>query len=364
MPRTLLVAGLAWITALGPLAAAHARARPQRDPSRATHATADADARGAARNRPRERPRERPRKRPRKVSDTRRQAIARRHFRRGKRYLLRRRYEKAIHWFLKAYEYWDHPSVLYNLASAYALQGELVQSRVYLRLFRKHTGRNPRRLPRHLRRVLRKTAVLAIRIDRAPPQVRIYVDGRSVGHKEAELVVRPGQRVVEIRQGDRVLRRRTLEVPQGGERTWEIEQITGPRPPPRRAEKSPRPRPRPRQRLHWGYFTGAAAATVALFTAALGTSIENLRIHQEFEAAPTDEALASRGRRMQTAANVLWGLTAAAAAASAALVFFTRWKAGREQPPPPRTRPAPGAGARVRVQPGLGPGGVQLTVTW
>lgn len=185
-----------------------------------------------------------------------RQRIARKHFSQGKRWFFRRKYKKAIESFLKAYEYWDHPSVLYNLASAYALKGEPIKARVYLRIFLRRTHRDPKRLPRILRRVLRETGILTIKIRQGPPDLQIYVDGRASGRLSAEMVVRPGQRIVEIRVGDRVIRRRSLDVPAGGERTWELDRIASPRPPP---GKSNRPRGRTTRLHRESGFTGCTS---------------------------------------------------------------------------------------------------------
>ncbi|MDY0004218.1 MAG: tetratricopeptide repeat protein, partial [Polyangia bacterium] len=138
--------------------------------------------------------------------DSARRLIARRHFQQGKVFLIRRQWERAIALLLKAYEYWDHPSVLYNLASAYAHLKDPMRARVYLRLYVKATSSDPERLPRLLAKVMEETAVLTVQIREAPPGVEVFVDGRRAGAMSTELVVQPGLRVVEIRLGSQVLR--------------------------------------------------------------------------------------------------------------------------------------------------------------
>jgi hypothetical protein len=69
--------------------------------------------------------------------------------------------------------------------------------------------------------------------------------------------------------------------------------------------------------------------------------------------------LRKRGVRYWKTTNVLWGVASAAAAATAVLGIFTRWKrSGKESE---RTGNQSG---RVSLHPVLGPGQLGLSLTW
>jgi hypothetical protein len=287
------------------------------------------------------------------VSDRRGRAKARKHFRKGRRLFHKRRYQQAVWAFERAYQHWKHHSILFNLALSHALLGQKVQAGAYLRKYHKAPGKKRRRLPRVLVALKRQVATLIIKV--ADARAAIFVDGRRVGYGRVEVVVLAGKRVVEVRQGDRVVRRKELNVEAGTDRTWELADMNPKRATPEpgpRPDLTPRPTHKPLGRLHWAYLTTAASVTVALLGAALATSVLNRDIHRDFEARPWDESLAAKGEKMQLVANVMWGLTAAAAASTAVIAVFTRWQ------------PSPENRAPVTLQAGFWPGGASLHVQW
>ncbi len=292
------------------------------------------------------------------TADRRGRAKARKHFRKGRWLFHKRRYQQAVWSFERAYQHWKHHSILFNLALAHALLGQNVQAGAYLRKYHKAPGKKRRRLPKVLRDLKRKVATLIIKV--ADARAAIFVDGRRVGYGHAEVVVLAGKRVVEVRQGDRVVSRKELNVNAGTEKTWELAGMNRPGP---RPEDAPAPEPgskpsgktTPWGRLHWAYVTTAASVTVALLGAALATSVQNRDLHGDFEAQPWDEELAAKGEKMQLVANVLWGVTAAAAVTTAIIGVFTRWSRKSEEPDNQ---------AAVTVQPGFWPGGASLRVQW
>jgi hypothetical protein len=276
-------------------------------------------------------------------------ALAKKHFLRAKVALAQRLYDVAIVEMQKAYALWQHPVTLFNLALAHAAKGDVIEARRNLRRYQEATGRKEEKLPALLREAMEKTGVLIVQV--RDPEGIVFIDGVQVGRERVEVIVKQGRRVVEIRVGDRVARRRVIDVEGNDEKTWEVEKLVMPAPEPLPTPSEPvGPKGLARlQRYHLAYFVSLAAVTTASLAGAAGVSGECLRLHREFARRPYDAELAERGQTMQTAANVLWGLAAVTAVATGAMAFFTRW----------RRRPA---SERAQVLPVVVPGGAAVTV--
>jgi len=92
---------------------------------------------------------------------------------------------------------------------------------------------------------------------------------------------------------------------------------------------------------------------------AISLSIKTRSLHKEFQEDKTDADLADQGKNYQLGANVLWGVTAAAAVGTAVVAVFTDWKgtsASEEESPTPKE------GERVSF--GVYPGGGTLRVSF
>ena len=103
---------------------------------------------------------------------------ARKQLRLGKRYFKQKKLDKAIAAYKRAYKNWQHRVIVFNLALAYAAKGDHVNSAIQVRLYLKKAPPRERRLPRILKQVRKKVAVLTIQI--SDPNAFIYVDSRRV----------------------------------------------------------------------------------------------------------------------------------------------------------------------------------------
>jgi tetratricopeptide (TPR) repeat protein len=298
-------------------------------------------------------------------------ARAKKLFRAGKQLFQQKRYKKAIVQLEKAHRLWKHRVIVFNLALAHAHLGDNIRAMIYLRRFLAEAPPAERKLPRILQQVQQKVGVLVIQLP--DPRAAIYVDGRLVGHGRVELVVKPGRKAIEISLGKRTVVRKSIEVPAGSEKTWELAEMPRPRPTRRRPPGTrPRLRPRPAvtptgasppapasaparssRNVHWGYFTTFTVVTAGALAAAIAMGFKTKQAHEDFVASGrTDPALHDDGVKYQRIANALWGVTAAAAVTATMLAIFTRWRR------PERSTP------RISVKPTIWPGGAGLTVDW
>lgn len=310
-------------------------------------------------------------------------AEARKQLRLGKRLFKQKKLDRAIRAYKRAYAKWQHRVIVFNLALAYAAKGDHVNSAIHVRLYLKKAPPRERRLPRVLKQVLKKVSILIIRV--SDPNASIYVDSRHVGRGRAVAVVLPGSRIVEIRKGDRVVKRKTVAVTAGKEKTLELETPDRPavRPRPtrparprarrRRRRRKARPARRPAHprpvvppvkpppeteppsrsklgRLHFGYFTTALIITAGALSGATGLSVKTRQLHLELKEDPYNQSLADRGKKYQLAANIMWGVTGACAVATALIAVFTRW------------RSAAAKKEKVSVMPTVGPAGLMVNV--
>jgi hypothetical protein len=297
-------------------------------------------------------------------------AAARRHFRRGRRFFKRRKFDEAIAAFKKAYESWKHRVILFNLALAYAFKKQTLVSARYLHRFLKKAPPKERRLPKILNRVQDSVGVLNVKVP--DPDAEIYIDGRLIGRGEAEAVLMPGSKVLELRKKDRVVKRAFVRITAGKETVWELGEMPALKPRPQ-TRPSTRERPgeepdarepaknakketdtrkpdeplrpaRPaipadhRERkssedrgtstggLHWSYFAVGVATTVAAAISAGALSYQTRSLHEEFQDDDTNASLAQKGRRYQDAANAMWGVTAGVAVVTGVVAIFTEWR--------------------------------------
>ncbi|MFH2005733.1 MAG: tetratricopeptide repeat protein [bacterium] len=303
-------------------------------------------------------------------------------FREGRQLFHKKRYKKSIVQLEKAHRLWKHRTIVFNLALAHAHLGDNIRAVIHLRRFLAEAPPAERKLPLILQQVQQKVGVLVIQLPN--PRAAIYVDGKLAGRGRVELVVEPGRRAIEIREGTRTVLRKSIEVPAGKEKTWELAEL------PRRRPARGRPlvihprlrlRPRPavpppvvppptrsRRGLHTGYFTTFTVMTAVSLAAAIAMGFKTKQAHEDFVASGrTDTALHDDGVLYQNIANALWGVTAAAAVTAAVVAIFTRWRRTE------RSKPSASQGAaqttghlapQVSAKPTIWPGGAGLTVDW
>ena len=303
-------------------------------------------------------------------------AKARQLFKKGKKLFKKKDYDAAIAAFKEAYAIWKHRVIIYNLAVTYAYNGNHIQAAVHAREFLKKAKGKEKNLPEVLQRSMKKVGMLIIRVP--DPKAAIYVDGRQVGLGTAELMVSAGVHVMELRQKDRVIKRMEIRVEGGKEKVWELAEMPKPPRKPPRVRPRPRPRVRPRPRpprvviqqppkkkkkklgtLHWGVFASAMAVTAGSLAGAISLSVKTRSLHNEFQEDKTDAALADQGKNYQLGANILWGVTAAAAVGTAVVAIFTDWKGSKASE---EESPTPKEGERVSF--GVYPGGGTLRVSF
>ncbi len=293
---------------------------------------------------------------------------AKKAFRLGRRLFRRRRYTQAVEAFERAYRFWPRREIQFNIAYSYAKLGEWVKAVTHLRAFLKEAApAEKRRLPKLLREAQGKVGVLVVRMpdDRA----EIFIDGRLAGKGHVEMVVEPGERVVEIRLEDKTVSRKNIDVLAGTEKVWELTEMPQPalprpvvRPVPRPLVVVRRPRPVPvvehpktgkksLQRLHWAYFVGAAAAALGAGVGVTVLGIKTQKLRKDYEQHPS-ESLMNEGNRYKLLTNVMIGVTAGLAATAGVLALFTKWKK------------TSGTERQAHLTPALLPGGGMILVTF
>jgi hypothetical protein len=289
---------------------------------------------------------------------------AKQFFHTGKALFKHKRYNQAIEAFEKAWVYWKHHSILFNIALCHAFLGQKAKAGEYVRRFLKVAPPKQRALPEQLQRILRETGVLVVRAPRA--KAAIYLAGRPVGRGQARLVVVAGQYAVDLRLGDRVVARAVVTVPGGGRKEWAPRvrgagatatdpagsgATAGPRgsAPPEPGEPADRPR---RRKVHWAWFASLAGLAAVAAGAAVGMGVRTRDLRDDFLADRSNASLRDDTVQSMNITNALWGVAGATAIAAGVLAFFTRWRK--------KERGAPA----VSVLPGAGPGGVGVSVRW
>jgi hypothetical protein len=297
-------------------------------------------------------------------------ARAKKLFGRGRRFFRRKRYQKALEYFQRAYETWKHPVILYNIALCHAFLDDKIEAAIRLRQYQKQTKKKEK-LPAILERIRKQTGVLVI--EAAGSDAKIYVDGKPVGREKVELVVMAGQRAVDVRVENTVVAQKTVDVPGGGKKKWEVKNL--PRPGPSASEQHPEDEPRPGfaagapsggsgvstvekedelGRFHWAYFTAALGVAVGAGATALALHFRTNEIRDDYVAGgQTDADLRKKGIRYYWASSAMWGVAGAFALTAGVLAVFTKWSTSSEERE---------AGPAVSVMPAVGPESVGLTL--
>ncbi len=329
---------------------------------------------------------------------------ARAAYKEGKAHFHRQDYPAAIEAFKRSHALYPHRNTLFNIALSLAHKGAHKDAFRFLWRYLKRASSSDPPLDEILKRIRRQYGVLhVIAHDR---KAEIYIDGRRVGQGKSHRILPAGRHALELRQGDRVVARKMLELVGGRIGRWELGvlRVAAERPQDaifldgrpvgrgrmtrilsagphvvevrrdhrvvaRRqvrmgagkvvgwtAKAKPTVVPSRTVRiarggLHWAWFATFMAVTLGAAAGAAYTSFETREIWDEFKVDRTNHSLADRGHRMQLAANSLWGVTAALAAGVVIVSIFTRWSKYTEQ-------------AGVTLVPIFGPSGAGATMTW
>jgi PEGA domain len=261
---------------------------------------------------------------------------------------------EALRQFKGAYKLWNRKEIQFNIALVYlALKNDLAAAH-HLRIYLRAAGPGAKtKLPSRFQQLLRGVAVLRVRVSRK--DAGVFVDGKRVGVRRVEVVLRPGRHRVHIRFDGVVQMRTTVQLSPGQVLDW--------KPKLRRPFRPRRSRPRPGptgtdpavsgrswQRLHWAYFVVATGLAAAAGGALIATGLKTNALEREFQLAPTPD-LQKRGRAFLVATHALTGVTAAAVVTSALLAVFTRWRGRRVERP-------------VTLIPVVSPRGASIVLRW
>jgi hypothetical protein len=256
-------------------------------------------------------------------------------FSRGKQLFEEHQYVNAVEAFEEAYRLKPHYLVQCSIARCYENLNDFVRATEhYRRCLDEGGGTTPM-----AKRVNDSLQAVEAQIDKVEVTCKesggeVFVDGRSYGRTPRSVPVNPGAHVVEVRREGARPARTTLKI-QGGERrsvSFELADLryapsakkeVAPPPPVKVIDDQPGPPSRRRVRPVW--FWAAAGATVALAVTGTALGIKTLSARSSYESDPTETGLDTfLNYRLVT--NVVWGVTAAAAAGSTVLFFYTDFK--------------------------------------
>jgi len=245
--------------------------------------------------------------------------------RRGKRAFNRKRYEKALRFWRKAYGLWPKTQLLFNIALAYDRLKKPAQAMTFLREFEREAVK--KQLKSSLLKAARKlfqsldsqVSVLALRGHKG---ARVLVDGKLVGTVPLEVVLLPGSRKLEFRTEGRPVVRKQVELTAG--RTTSLP-VHFPR-----IRPTPRPRPPAKKKgLHMVYALSLAGLALGLSGAAIGTGMLAKQRYEEFQDDPTTSTR-NQVRVLRDATNGLWAVAGIVGVSAVVIAIFTRWKTRRE----------------------------------
>lgn len=282
---------------------------------------------------------------------------ARKLMRKGRRAYGRKKFDKAVKYFLAAFKVWPRRELNYNIAISYGRLGDKIKAVIYIRRFEKDaSARELRSIPKWLREIKDEVAVINVQ---GPDGATIKMDGKEVGTVPAELVILPGMHLfVIIKPDGKRFAKRDWDVKPGLRKVWEVVEprVVPVRPPTkviiRQPIRQPPPPPPPeRKRISMWYTIATGALAIAVAGAAVGTGMAAKKLHDSYEANPTRKDRED-GLLMTNTTNALWGVAGGLAVASVVLAIFTRWKKSKEK------------SSRIPdIRIGVGQGGASVAVT-
>lgn len=311
--------------------------------------------------------RRRRRKKPRVTAVMKVKRQAKKHFKQGQRLFKKHKYAQAIVEFKKAFALRKHPAIQFNIALSYAYLNDTIAAARHSRLYLRIAKNRARQLPSVLQLALLQTGVLII--NTPDPNAEIFVDGLLVGKGNANITVKVGKHSVDIRIGERIAARKTIEIKPREERVWDLKEI--PREAPRPRLIQPRVvRPPPvrrvitkaiapidtygRKRVHYKWFI--VTVSIAVAAAAAGVAIDFAVTRPAFkkyeDGGQSDEALYEKIINYRNITIALYAGGAVAGVSAIVLAIYTRWRKKE------RSKPA------VSLTPIVGPGNIGFSLRW
>ncbi|MCX7945043.1 MAG: PEGA domain-containing protein [Deltaproteobacteria bacterium] len=123
---------------------------------------------------------------------------AKKHFELGKAYYKQSEYKKAIEEFQKAYSYYPHSVILYNIAQAYEKEGNIPMA---LRYFKEYLRASPNAEDKNiiliaiqnLEKKLQEKGIQQVGIYSTPPDAEVAINGNIVGKTPFVIELSPGK---------------------------------------------------------------------------------------------------------------------------------------------------------------------------
>jgi len=262
---------------------------------------------------------------------------AARAFAKGKQLFEEKRYVGAAEAFEEAYRLKPHFMVQCSIARCYEnLNRFVLAAERYQQCLKEGaaTSKMAAKITASLEAVEAQISRVLVRSPR--PGDEVFVDGRSAGQTPSRVALNPGSHVIEVRREGAKPARETVKTLGGEALTLElspVELAPAPRPEPEAqpVTQPARPEEKPVKRgLSRLWFWTGVGVTGALAITAIALGVTTLQARSDYEDAPTKPGLDDfKGKR--TATNVLWGLTAAAAAGTTVLFFYTDFGGRTEQ---------------------------------
>jgi hypothetical protein len=255
-------------------------------------------------------------------------AAAAKAFTQGTELFKKHDYNGAIEAFEEAYRLRPHFMVQCNIARCYEWSGDFVRAAErYRRCLAEGAKGSDTGKKAEVSLAEAEKRITWVQVDSPGGGGTIYVDGKEAGTAPGKVAINPGSHVVEVRRANATAASETVKTRGGEEKTVTLSPM----------EVAPKvvggdePKPvRKRARLKPLWFWVAAGATAALGITAMGLGIGTLKARDKFTDNPNEDNYQS-AVSLRTATNVLWGLTAAAAATGTVLFFYTDFRRSSEK---------------------------------
>jgi hypothetical protein len=138
----------------------------------------------------------------------------------GRRAYRRKKFNKAVKYFLEAFKVWPRRELNFNIAIAYGRLGDKINAVIYIRRFEQDaSARELQSIPKWLREIKDEVAVVNIQ---GPDGATIKMDGKVVGTVPAELVILPGMHLFLIIKDGKRFAKRDWDVKPGLRKVWEV----------------------------------------------------------------------------------------------------------------------------------------------
>jgi hypothetical protein len=256
-------------------------------------------------------------------------AAAAKAFAQGTELFKKHDYNGAIEAFEEAYRLRPHFMVQCNIARCHEWSGDFVHAiERYKRCLAEGAKGSETGTKAEASLAEAEKRITWVQVDSPGGGGTIYVDGKEAGTAPGKVAVNPGNHIVEVRRANATPASETVKTRGGEEKTVTLAPMDLT---PKVGGGGEEPRPvRKRARLKPLWFWVAAGATAALGITAIGLGAGTLKARDKFTDNPTEDNYQS-AVNLRMATNVLWGLTAAAAATGTVLFFYTDFRRSSEK---------------------------------